>query len=352
MDYLVSIIINNYNYGRFLNEAIGSALNQTIPACEIVVVDDGSTDNSRDVILAYGDRVNPVFQENRGQRGAYNTGFKASKGDLILFLDADDMLEADMIETVIKAWQPGAAKLHFPLRLLTSGNSVGGHALLPISVLPEGDLVPTILRSGYYNSPPASGNVYSRRALNNILPLDEDAPYFADMHTIYLSPFYGQVLAIRRPLGTYRVHDSNHTTASNTSCSSIRNALRQDHERIALLSRAAAERGLAFDQHCSDREFHHLKLRLSSLRLDPASHPVKTDTRVGLVLRAMRATLSETSISIGRRFLFSMWFVAISFAPQRTASGLIRVGLRPASLLLTQMRRRLPFWRMHRSEET
>ena len=62
-----SVIINNHNYGRYLGEAIESALAQTHPVTEVVVVDDGSTDDSVEVITAFGRRILPIFQENRGQ---------------------------------------------------------------------------------------------------------------------------------------------------------------------------------------------------------------------------------------------------------------------------------------------
>jgi glycosyltransferase involved in cell wall biosynthesis len=68
---LVSVIINNYNYGRFLGEAIDSVLNQTYQRTETIVVDDGSTDNSREIIAGYGDRIIPVLKANGGQ----NSGF-------------------------------------------------------------------------------------------------------------------------------------------------------------------------------------------------------------------------------------------------------------------------------------
>ena len=71
---LVSIIINNYNYDRFLPEAINSAINQTYPHTEIIVVDDGSTDNSRDIISGYGQRIIPIFQPNGKQAAAFNSG--------------------------------------------------------------------------------------------------------------------------------------------------------------------------------------------------------------------------------------------------------------------------------------
>src|SRR5579864_5011090 len=86
---LISVLINNHNYGRYLKAAIDSALDQTYPAVEIVVVDDGSTDNSRELIAAYGGRVIPVLQANGGQGSAFNAGVAASRGDILCFLDAD-----------------------------------------------------------------------------------------------------------------------------------------------------------------------------------------------------------------------------------------------------------------------
>ncbi len=88
---LVSILINNYNYGKFLAEAFDSALAQTYDRCETIVVDDGSTDNSPEIIASYGDRIVPIFKTNGGQASAFNAGFAASSGDIICFLDADDV---------------------------------------------------------------------------------------------------------------------------------------------------------------------------------------------------------------------------------------------------------------------
>ncbi len=80
---LASILINNYNYGRFLHEAIDSALSQTYPHTEVIVVDDGSTDNSREIIASYEDQIIPVLKENGGQASALNAGFAASRGEIV-----------------------------------------------------------------------------------------------------------------------------------------------------------------------------------------------------------------------------------------------------------------------------
>lgn len=87
---LISVLINNHNYGRFLEKAIESVLNQTYSHVEVVVVDDGSTDDSRRIIARYGQRIIPVLKQNGGQDSAFNAGFERSRGDIVCFLDADD----------------------------------------------------------------------------------------------------------------------------------------------------------------------------------------------------------------------------------------------------------------------
>jgi glycosyltransferase involved in cell wall biosynthesis len=99
---LVSILINNYNYGRYIGEAIDSALAQTYKNREVVVVDDGSTDNSIEVIASYGNRIRLVAKENGGQSSAFNAGFRASSGLLICFLDSDDVFEPHKVDRVVE----------------------------------------------------------------------------------------------------------------------------------------------------------------------------------------------------------------------------------------------------------
>src|SRR5687767_8093344 len=109
-----SVIITNYNYGRYLNAAIDSALSQTYTPCEVVVVDDGSTDGSAELVAAYRDRVVPVFTEHGGQAAAFNAGFAASCGDVVCFLDADDVLLPRALEdAVVHFSNPDVTKVHW-----------------------------------------------------------------------------------------------------------------------------------------------------------------------------------------------------------------------------------------------
>ena len=102
---LVSIIIPTYNYGHFLRKAVDSVLSQTYPNIEMIVVDDGSTDDTAAIIGSYGQHLTYLRQENRGASAARNLGICFSRGDYIAFLDADDRYRSNNIEKKIEFLQ-------------------------------------------------------------------------------------------------------------------------------------------------------------------------------------------------------------------------------------------------------
>ena len=221
----VSIVIDNYNYGRFLPDAIDSALRQTHPHVEVVVVDDGSTDDSREVVGRYGRRVVPVFKPNGGMDSALNAGFAASHGDVVIFLDADDRLTADAAEVAAQLLEPGVAKAHWPMREITAhGAETGG--VVPSRPLEEGDLRLRMLRDGpdAYLSPPTSGNAWTRSFLRRVMPMPERGfKRHAEMYLATLAPAYGLVRRARRSLSCYRVHGGNDYAARTAEEQNNRN---------------------------------------------------------------------------------------------------------------------------------
>jgi glycosyltransferase involved in cell wall biosynthesis len=94
----ISVIIPAYNYGRFLRDAVDSALAQTCPAFEVIVVDDGSTDDTPQILAGYGDRIVVIRQENLGTSAARNAGIAAARGEYVSFLDADDIWRPRKLE--------------------------------------------------------------------------------------------------------------------------------------------------------------------------------------------------------------------------------------------------------------
>ncbi len=103
---LVSVIIPSYNYGHFVVDAVESALAQTYRPIEIIVVDDGSTDDTRDRLRGFADRIHYVYQNNRGLSAARNTGIRLAKGEWIALLDADDVWHREKTEVQLRAVRP------------------------------------------------------------------------------------------------------------------------------------------------------------------------------------------------------------------------------------------------------
>lgn len=98
----VSVIIPTYNYVEFICDSIESVINQTYKDFEIIVVDDGSTDNTSEVVKKYKDKISYFYKENGGPSSARNYGIKNAKGEFICFLDADDIFIPEKLELQVK----------------------------------------------------------------------------------------------------------------------------------------------------------------------------------------------------------------------------------------------------------
>src|SRR5262249_33506340 len=137
---LVSIVISNHNYCHFLADAIDSALAQTWANTEVVVVDDGSTDGSRQVIARYDARVKAIFKKNGGMGSAQNEGFLASRGDIVVFLDADDTLASTAAARCVPLFcEPEVVKVHWPI-WESDATATNRIRVIPQHPLPEGNL--------------------------------------------------------------------------------------------------------------------------------------------------------------------------------------------------------------------
>jgi Glycosyl transferase family 2 len=216
---LASIIINNYNYARFLREVIESALGQTYPRTEVIVVDDGSTDHSREIIAEYGGRIVPVLKENGGQASACNAGFAASRGSVVFYVDADDLLLPTAIEEAVARFdEPDVVKVHWLLAVIDDrGRLIGRTVPGSAASLPDGNLREVVIGGGPASccSPPMSGNAWSRDFLAAILPIPEEVFRFgADAYLYGMAPFYGRIRAVRTWQGLYRRHRQSHSQSA------------------------------------------------------------------------------------------------------------------------------------------
>lgn len=308
----VSVIVVNYNYERFLRHAIQSCLDQTYGDVETVVVDDGSSDNSQQVIGEFDGKVVSVYQENMGMMQAANHGLSVSTGDIIVFLDADDYLLEDCVERIVDNWKEGASKVHYRLKIIDqNGNDIG---VFPPQHKPlgEGQVWKQILSAGRYTTPPTSGNAFSRNVLEKIFPVRDakigiGSSYYDSIPTdAYLKlrvPFYGPVVAIEDALGVYRRHETNFGANNNPY---VHRGKRQRLLRLAkmnseFIERQAAALGRTWDEDVLFTYGKFLKLRVLSFRFDGRTHPWPTDTRANLLGKALNNLTRASMSQKGRR---------------------------------------------------
>ena len=127
----ISVIIPNYNYARFLDQAIQSVLKQTYGNLELIVVNNGSTDNSLKVVEKYGSQILLIDQANLGQSGARNSGLSVAKGDLVAFLDADDFWEPNKLEIQIQLINESTQLVYCGIRQFEDPGDNNKRVLLP-----------------------------------------------------------------------------------------------------------------------------------------------------------------------------------------------------------------------------
>jgi Glycosyl transferase family 2 len=314
----VSVVVTNHNYGRFLPDAVDSALGQRDADVEVVVVDDGSTDESREILRRYADRVQLVLQDNQGQAAAFNAGLAVARGQIVMFLDADDVLDAHAAAKVVAAFavQPAAARVIFRLRAVDEWGRATGELRPPTDVsLPNGDVRARVLRfADDLAWPSTSGNAFAAWALRRVMPLPVDGdPVNADMWLHPLTPLFGVVTALEQPMGVYRIHAANRHHRDRLQSDTSAAILRRSLAAHAALDRVARELG-----HGPARP-HSVTLavhRLSSLCLGtPEAHPLRGDSRRRALGDGLRAALGRTDLRLARRAVLGGWFLVAAVAP-------------------------------------
>ncbi|HVD86867.1 MAG TPA: glycosyltransferase family 2 protein [Solirubrobacterales bacterium] len=331
----VDVVITNHNYGRYLAGAIGSALGQTHPRVNVVVVDDGSSDESREVLDAFADRVDVVLKERGGQASALNAGIERCQGDVLLLLDADDVLRPEAAERVARAFEedPELVKVQFRMAVIdaagrpTGGTKPTGH-LLP----PTGDARTAELAFPFDIAwLPGGGTAFRTSLVRRILPIPEaDYPHCgADWYLVHLSALLGPAAAIDEVCSEYRIHGENgyELDAPRLDLGHVRDSIRFARATRASLERLADEMGLP--RHRPILSLSDLANRLISLKLDPRRHPVPDDTTGALLLASLHAMRRRFDVSWPMKALFFAWFLIEAAAPRRFAHRLGELFLFP-----------------------
>ena len=320
----LSVVVVNHNYEHYVGLAIDSALALRWDDVEVVVVDDGSTDGSPERIRAYGDRVTALFTENATQRVAANRGYAKTSGDVVVFLDSDDVLPPDLPASLARCWTPTASKAQFRMqRIDEAGRPIG-------SVFPDYRPVPRpsdvrrwAERTTAYPTPPGSGNAYARWFLDRIFPVGPEMGDAADSACLAAAPFFGDVLTVPDVVVGYRRHGGNDS-----------DLLANDHRFPREVARARARwrfvEGLVgtgvggvAGEHVLFRSRELLQLRVATARLTPHERPLAGDGRSRMLLDSVRAPFHSGPESLRRRVAISSWCVAVLFGPDRLIRRLL-----------------------------
>lgn len=206
----ISIVINSYNYAQFVGQAVESVLAQRFPEGdrEILVVDDGSTDGTREVMAEYAGRVRYIRKENGGQASAVNLGVEMARGEVICLLDADDWFYPGKLSAVADTFrrEPDTGVVYNRFDVVGPGGAVR-QASVPRRLV-RGDLSARV-RLGDVPGPPTSG-ISVRRGILRKFPVPESAfRICADSFYLYILPLVANVGVLSEPLHAYRVHDRN-----------------------------------------------------------------------------------------------------------------------------------------------
>jgi hypothetical protein len=325
----VDIVISNHDYGGYVSAAVESALGQSHSDVSVVVVDDGSTDDSPERLRAYADSVTLLLQEeNRGQAAALNAGLQRCSGDVVIFLDADDVLRPDAAARAAAAFaaDPELAKVQFRMQVIDAAGRAGGATKPPPHLpLPNGDLRRAELCFPF-DIPwlPTSGNAFRASTLARILPIpdSEHSRCGADWHLIHLTTLLGRVASLEEVGASYRVHGANsyEPREPRLDLGHLRETIGYASATAAALEGLADELGL--DRPERILSVSDLANRLLSRRLDPRLHPVPGDTVAGIVADGLRASRRRFDVSPAMRLSFAAWFALTAVAPRPLARRL------------------------------
>jgi glycosyltransferase involved in cell wall biosynthesis len=308
----VSVLITNHDYARYLPRAIDSALLQGVPGLEFVVVDDGSSDGSVDVLRSYGERIAVVFQDQRGQAAALNAAFSRSRGDVVCLLDADDWFAPGKVAAVLAALRrrPAALLVHHQMQSVDAG---GNPFWRPWPRhLWDGDVSARVARSGgWYPHATCSGLAFTRAYLDRLFPLPTGpwvgrgplGPVSVELEpdTYLAGPaaFLGPVAAIRRPLTMYRVHGANKlATGGRETAETLNRGIARAAVEFELLRRVLAE---GFGRRPPIALEHHLEYQLQrrALRCISLHEALRRTVRSPTLPAAGRAR-EAVRVAVGR----------------------------------------------------
>lgn len=318
----LSVVIPNYNYRTYVVDAVQSALDLRWPDVEVIVVDDGSTDDSLSVLRQFEGRITVLSQANQGQRSAVDNGFAASSGDVVIFLDSDDMLPPDLPASLDVAMQAGVSKVQFQMQRIDAHGEPIGVPFPAYRPAPSPMKIRRwFLKTSAYPTPPGSGNAYPRWFLEETIPRHAGVDSFADSTLLAAAPVRGDVVSVVGVCVLYRMHGANDSR------------LLEDEGRFAREIRRAVARwkfAQSLSQtHLSDRALRRsrelLQFRVVAWRVNGRIAVLDGDCMSYLVADVLRSPLQPGPERLLRRLLIAGFGLALLILPLPPARRLVEL---------------------------
>jgi glycosyltransferase involved in cell wall biosynthesis len=230
---LVSILVSNYNYGRYIGTAIQSALDQTYRNLELLICDDGSTDNSVQIIEEFerrDSRLHLIRKANGGQASGFNAAFALSRGEIIALLDSDDLFLPNKVARIVADFQAHPDAGFGVHRVIRVSADLRRQGVWPMSApLPSGWHGSRMLQDGGIlpYMPPTSGLSLHRDVAERIfpLPLTEPLVRCPDQLITRLAPLITNVTCEDEALAQYRLHSENNYGPDRVTAASFKREL-------------------------------------------------------------------------------------------------------------------------------
>ena len=200
-DVLVTIVTPSYNQGQFIEDTIKSVLNQTYKNIQYIVVDGASKDNTMEVVERYRDKIDIVISEpDKGQTDAINKGFKLAKGELVGWINSDDMLYPYCVEEIVKLYKQNPDGAIFYGTTIDKIDAKNNHIEYWSNKIESRD---RLLKKNYDVSQP--GSFYRKDILEKVDYLDESIYYCMDLDLFLKLLQYGKIYSVDdKPLAKYR----------------------------------------------------------------------------------------------------------------------------------------------------
>ena len=247
---LISVIIDTYNYGRFIEKAIDSVINQDFPEndFEIIVVDDGSMDGTQKIVRKYKDKIKYIYKENAGQASAFNAGFENAHGRIIVFLDSDDYYQPNKLERIAKEFQACESidVVYHCLSLVDKDYRIIGEWPDRKIEIEKHPLKSYLSGKTPFAFPTPSICVRAD-CLKKIMPIPEGFNITADSYIIYSLPFVAREFAlINEKLANLMVHDSSYWSARGLTAQILAERIRKHELNTEYVQKWVKKLGLDF----------------------------------------------------------------------------------------------------------